>query len=375
LGAGFSVAAGLPTAAELWPEVLKRGLGMEGRAAKFKEDLDDFIEFKARCDGDDLTYDSIDFEEFIGFLDIEHHLGLRGKETWSHHGNEGQVVVKTLIAQILTELTPPTDKLPELYIEFAKRLRPDDVVFTFNYDIVLERALERAGVRYRLFPDRFTEVRGNSATVDMEAAEVSVLKVHGSVDWFDQLPYLERLDDAKAQGLGTFKPSDPVFNSEKGWTLTPIADGPRLADDPLRETYRLHEIERLYERPAWFLTVPTMISPSTAKMVYFRQIADFWRGWRYGGTYNFRLVIIGYSLPAHDDYARQIIYRLVNNYQGIPAERVTSRPIVRESVLLVDYQSDDAGLTALKARYSFVDWTNAKLLVNGFGSEALALLL
>ena len=38
----------------------------------------------------------------MAFLDVEHYLGLRkGRTTWSTDGNEGQVVVKTLIGEIL----------------------------------------------------------------------------------------------------------------------------------------------------------------------------------------------------------------------------------------------------------------------------------
>lgn len=372
LGAGFSKEAGLPLAPDLWKELLRRALPMGGRASKFKEDLDDFIEFKARCDGKTLTYETADFEEFVAFLDIEHHLGLRGGETWSDQGNEGQIVTKTLIAQIITELTPPLAQVPELYIEFARRLQPGDVVLTFNYDILLERALEKAGVRFRLFPDRFEQVRAHSAILDANIEEVIVLKAHGSVDWFDKLPFIERIEDAKRSEIKGYVPSDAVFNpSDSKKTLTRIVDGPRLDDDPLRETYRLTEIEEFYRHPPWFLSVPSLIAPSRAKLVYTPKVGDFWRGWRYQGTGNFRIVIIGYSLPEHDDYARQAIYRLIDNYQTIPVETVTSRSISRDPILIVDLQPDDEGAAKFKSRYAFVDWDKAIFLADGFSSKVL----
>lgn len=91
---------------ELWPEVCRRALRLTGRAEKFREDLDDYIELRQRTDGRQLSRDEVDFEEFLGFLDIEHHLGLRGSDTWSSDGNESQVIVKPLIAQVLTERMP-----------------------------------------------------------------------------------------------------------------------------------------------------------------------------------------------------------------------------------------------------------------------------
>jgi len=103
LGAGFSKPAGLPLANELWAEILRRSGSLWGRAEKFLEDLDDYIQFRRDCDGIELTRETVNFEEFLGFLDIEHYLGLRGSDTWSRDGNEGQVVVKTLIGEILID--------------------------------------------------------------------------------------------------------------------------------------------------------------------------------------------------------------------------------------------------------------------------------
>ncbi len=101
----------------------------------------------------------MDLEEFMAFLDIEFHLGLRGKETWSSHGNETQVVVKTLIGKILAERMPAN--IPDQYLAFARLLKPDDYVLTFNYDVLLERALESAGIPFRLYPNRYKPARLN----------------------------------------------------------------------------------------------------------------------------------------------------------------------------------------------------------------------
>jgi hypothetical protein len=171
---------------------------MGGRASKFRDDLDDYLKFRKKCDGLDLTYETLNFEEFLGFLDIEHYLGLRGSETWSSAGNEGQVVVKTLIGQILAERTPSADKVPELYCDFARVLKPGDCVLTFNYDVLLERALDAAKTPYRLFPCRYDRVGkwGSYVSMGTYDSEVVVLKMHGSVDWFDRQPFLDRQQDA-----------------------------------------------------------------------------------------------------------------------------------------------------------------------------------
>src|SRR5262249_40253418 len=162
LGAGFSAAAGLPLADELWREVCRRAMPLTGRLGQFREDLDYYIEFKECCDGVKLSREDVNFEEFLGFLDVEHHLLLRGKDTWSDDGNESQLIVKTLIGQILTERTPQGNAIPQLYLDFADKLQPGDRVITFNYDILLERACEAVFKPYRLALMRYADVNGRS---------------------------------------------------------------------------------------------------------------------------------------------------------------------------------------------------------------------
>ena len=366
LGAGFSATAGLPMAAELWREILSRGLAMEGRAEKFREDLDAYLAFRSASDRVKLTYEEVDLEAFLGFLDIEHHLGLRGKDQWSEQGNEGQIIVKTLIGQVLTERTPGEDAIPRLYLDFARKLRPHDRIITFNYDILLERALKSAGVPFRLFPDRLRAVYDSYAEVDNDAEEVVILKVHGSVDWFDKLPFLELVENAQRLGTKPEHVRDPVFGQSARWTLTQLVDGPRHGDDPLRETYRLKEVEEFYARPPLFLGVPSLISPSTEKLIYTSMVRDFWWGLGQAGVTNMRLVIIGYSLPLHDDYARQVLYRLADNYQSASSDWANFLKTTRDPILVVDKRGDPEGFALLKERYRFIDWRKAELHAAGF---------
>jgi len=366
LGAGFSAAAGIPMAGELWGEILARGLKMGGRAEKFRRDLDDYIRYRMTCDGVELAYEDIDLEALMGFLDIEHHLGLRGSDTWSTHGNEGQVVIKTLIGQVLSERTPARGKVPDLYVEFARRLRPDDIVITFNYDVLLERALDQAGLPYRLFPYRFKDVSEFGNTVDDSREEIVILKVHGSVDWFDASRYLDQRKRMAALGADPDKTSDAIFGVDQPWTTTPVVDGPRSTDDPLKHLHRLDNAELYYSDPAWFMGVPSLISPSTQKLVYANLVRDFWNGLGRAGGANFKLAIIGYSLPEHDDYARQVLFRVVDNYQSATSELADMLKLEREPILIVDYRTDDEGIAALKRRYAFIDWPTAVLHTEGF---------
>jgi hypothetical protein len=180
LGAGFSKAAGLPLASDLWAEIRRRARSLPGRAKKFQQDLENYLEFRWRCDGVRLAEDQVDFEDFLRILDIEHCLALRGSDTWSDDGNEGTMVVKWLLGQVLAEGTPSPERIPDLYLDFARELQPEDHVLTFNYDVLLERALDAVGKPYRLFPHRFKEVWDDGAGIgELDCGEVVVLKLHG----------------------------------------------------------------------------------------------------------------------------------------------------------------------------------------------------
>lgn len=369
LGAGFSKPAGLPLADTLWRKILARSEFLWGRASKLNDDLDEYIAYRRDCDGVVLTKESVNFEEFLGFLDIEHFLGLRGSDTWSKDGNEGQVVIKNLIGEILTTYMPPPDKIPDIYLEFARRLQSHDYVLTFNYDVLLERALDAVGKPYRLFPCRYKSFSRFSGIVDSSKEEVTILKLHGSIDWFDKSQYLESEQEFKKQSA-TILPTHPVFNSTEDWGISRVLDGPRRSSDPLRNMYRVANIEELYKRQILFMATPWILSPSTNKVIYASPLEEFWSGLGRSGGTNFGMAIIGYSLPYHDHYARQAIYSLVRNYQeanwGEEIFGFTKTPLV-----LVDYRTTDEGVIEFKNNYRFVDFEKTELHMNGFDIEAI----
>ncbi len=369
LGAGFSKPAGLPLADELWREILARSKNLWGRASMLNDDLDAYIEYRKDCDGINLTRETVNFEEFLGYLDIEHYLGLRGKDTWSRDGNEGQVVVKTLIGEILAQRMVMIDRIPELYLEFARRLKPGDYVLTFNYDILLERSLDSIGKAYRLFPNRFKSVSRYSGIVDSSKEEIVILKLHGSIDWFDKKRYLDLEQSYKEQGAQD-PPNDIVFNSKENWNLSKVVDGPRHDNDPLSYMYRVAEIEDLYKKQLMFLATPWMLTPSTNKIVYASPLGDFWNGLSVSGGYNLGMAIIGYSLPFHDIYARQTLYSLSKNYQEVYwDEDIFGKK--KTPLVLVDFQPSREKVESFKESYRFIDLTKAELHMDGFNFEAI----
>jgi hypothetical protein len=364
LGAGFSKPAGIPLADELWRLILDRSRYLSGRANKLNFDIDRYITYKHDCEGIDLARDDINYEDFIGFLDIEHYLGLRGSDTWSNDGNEGQVVIKTMIGELLTKYTPSVKNIPEMYIEFARRLQPKDCIITFNYDVLLERALDVIGKPYRLFPCRYSSLMRYSGIVDESMEEVVILKIHGSLDWFDKTQYLELVEVFTEQGSKDL-PVNPIFNSTEDLNLKKVLDGLRRENDPLNNMYRVGNVELLYGKSILFSATPWILSPSTNKIIYSSPLIDFWDGLGRSGTTNFGMAVVGYSLPKHDLYARQAIYSLVKNYQevnwGVDFYVYKKSPLV-----LIDYRNNDESTKEYHDNYRFVDKEKANVYLEGF---------
>jgi SIR2-like domain len=371
LGAGFSQAAGFPLAVDLWHEVRRRAQSLTGRARMFDDDLESYLQYRQETDGVMMSANDVDFEDFMRFLDIEHFLGVRGSDTWSRDGNEGTIVVKTLIGQILAEKTPTKEELPQVYLKFASALRPSDYVLTFNYDVLLERALDAVGTPYRLFPNRYSSVHRGGAVIDTSKAEVSVLKLHGSIDWFDRTEY-GKLEHQRRRAGHAGRRVNPVFAHANELGVTKLIDGPRQPDDPLKRMYRVRDVESLYRKPIMFRATPWLLAPSTLKILYAATLKDFWRGIGNAGILNFGVAIIGYSLPPQDAYARQVVYSIVTNYQETHWDEDIFG-MRKQPLLIVDRCDNAKVVESVKERYRFVNWDRAVLYTNGFNEEALSL--
>jgi hypothetical protein len=101
LGAGFSHLAGLPLGPELFTEVRRRINEDYGSDNHVERDLMRFINYQHRCFDRTIRPENVDCEEFLGFLDVEHYLGLKGSDTWSSAGNHSQLMIRKAIGQVI----------------------------------------------------------------------------------------------------------------------------------------------------------------------------------------------------------------------------------------------------------------------------------
>jgi len=361
LGAGFSCPANLPLGADLFKEIRKEVAFLSDSVQHvFQKDWERYVKYKKLCEGDSPLPEAVNFEEFLSFLDIEHYLSLGGDEEWSPEGNQGQMLIKGLIGKIIQDRTPGPSAIPELYLEFADRLLPGDFILTFNYDILLERTLESMNKPYRLFPQRYDDP-GN---------EIILLKLHGSVNWFDRRTH--ELDEKYSPNNSPGLLANRVFMHPQRYGTEPIVDIDLPVDNPLKSIYRIRQADEfysdLYREP---FTAPWILSPSYSKILYAATLRELWYGLNYVGGMHVGFGIIGFSLPEHDEYLRQVVYAMVRLYQEAWWNDEIIPGIKKDKVKLIDYRQAQEEVEKFRKRYRFIDHERAEEYFRGFDREAL----
>ncbi|MES9827826.1 MAG: hypothetical protein ABW201_06165 [Candidatus Thiodiazotropha sp.] len=106
------------------------------------------------------------------------------------------------------------------------------------------------------------------------------------------------------------------------------------------------------------------------KFVYAPPLLDFWHGLGLAGGYNSGISIIGYSLPEHDEYIRQILYNVISNYQESWWDEELSETL-KDNLKFVDYRNNDESREEYMRRYGFYDKEKSAFWLDGFSAEAV----
>jgi hypothetical protein len=187
-----------------------------------------------------------------------------------------------------------------LYERLAhERIRPGDVIITFNYDSACERELKRAGLW------EISDGYGFSLGIDeIPQSKTKVLKLHGSVNWW---------------GL--------IFGGSSGFSVAPgwnsLGSRPTLFFRP--DFVFLGYPEQTRDPECGFVDkaagIPAIILP-TLKKNFFEQTSlghewePFWQSlWRQAGcalASSERIAIIGYSMAQADEAARALLLEKSN---------------------------------------------------------------
>lgn len=373
IGAGFSKPAGYPLGQELFAEIIKEAKRLNPKEVNLyenilKPDIDNFLEYKVKTTHSKFTEDKIDFEEFVSYLDVQHILDLRGSDTWSEEGNRSQILIRNLIAKVFHRCWKNIEKETfEIYKNFASRLQPADYVLTFNYDTLLERACEAQNIPYRLYPTRFKSIRPSVGIVAAEDRnEVVILKMHGSIDWFDITNY-EKGEKYFRQNKHFQQKDHVVFGDYKTFWPVKIIDEPYFQNSGLQKVYRINKLDEYFQRATLVEESPLIVSPSFSKLPYLNPLTDFWSGLNRSGGSNKMITIIGFSLPAYDEYVRQPLYSLINNFQSVEMGAL----LKKNKLKIIDLRKNDKSMEEFKKNFRFLDWGKTDCYFIGFDNQAI----
>ena len=370
LGAGFSAPAGLPLNNQLMPLLLEEFERIpDGARFRATRDVNNFCEYRSLRTGTKPAPESINVEEFMTFLDLEHHLGLRGSDTWSAEGNETQIYVRFLIARLLFGYQAKmTDKQWDLYTAFVSRLRPGDVILTFNYDTIVESACDRARVKYRLCSNRYEEVhRGGSGFRRNLEDEVIICKLHGSIDWFSRERFDRDMARYRRNPLNP-RPRHSVFENEGDFEVTPLVEQPYPSNDPFFHIYRARNLAPLFSDPDAVSPTPLLIAPSHSKIVYLNPLLGFWYDFNSMGVSKSQMIVIGFSFPIQDEYAMAPVVKAIANFQR---HNDASDLFGTTRLKIVDYQPSEESQQAFRDSKPFIDWPHTDCFWDGLSADII----
>jgi hypothetical protein len=184
--------------------------------------------------------------------------------------------------------------------KLASGMKEGDVVFSFNYDILIDNALGQQSkltdsgysmrFDYSLSGDNRTETR------DSYPSQVKLFKLHGSLNWLRcpecgrnlLLLYQRSIDELWRQikRASSFSTSPPYYTDDEDYL-----------------TIRCPKCERAAEKPRMII-----VPPAGMKDYIDTDIRHLWRAARYAGSKLERIIVIGYRF-SEMDYELEVLLR------------------------------------------------------------------
>ena len=358
LGAGFSAPAGLPLGNGLLERVRQDVQGSFRRAG-WDGTLEQEIEEWASL----YPGESIDLERLLAYSHRKHYLRLLGSDEYFAHGSRSIVAARHAIQRILIRATP--NDISSLFRDFALRLCPNDVVLTFNYDTILEQAIDDVGKPYTLTPEWWLETGPGG----FEPRYVDLLKLHGSIDWYDRY-YLDSAMRWHAEQGHDVPNRNPIFGPASTIPSEPLSRG-------RTEVFGSHLLPRVFRVPnhkthfpikdqVGSAIVPFIVPPAYDKLLGYNPILDLWENLHRTQDAFSSIVMIGYSMPPYDSYAYETLGRLFIKYQqGGDKTSWKHRQVPIQLITLADTRKQ------VLECISFLDPAKTRVWDKGFSPDSL----
>ena len=358
LGAGFSKPAGLPLGNELL-ELVRESVKREYRHYDWEGPLEQEIQEWMYLYPDQ----KVNLERVLAYSHRKHYLRLLGSDEYFDHGSRSVVAVRRSIQEILTRSTPRYT--PSVYRAFAESLSPNDVVITFNYDTLVEQSLDDVAKPYSLTPEWWLK-RDTPASGQQY---VDLLKLHGSIDWYDRYYHDDAVCWHARQGHDV-PDRDPIFGPSPSIVSEPLSRGETAAFGKkiLSRVFRVPNHANLFpiNGERFSHVVPFLLPPAYDKLLGYDPVLDLWENLHRTLDSFSAIVIIGYSMPSYDSYAYETLGRLLIDYQEGGCKTYWDQRRVPVQVVSLD---DSAA--AVLSGVPFLDLNNTRVWHRGFSDAAL----
>lgn len=159
-------------------------------------------------------------------------------------------------------------------------MRPGRVIITSNWDLFIEYYATVRDVPLRL---------GGKPSED----HVTLIKLHGSVDWTDA-------SDRRSHPDSDFAPLREIQNPRRAWTIP-------VEGEAVLRIRAVENMARSWQFIKARTTRPLMITMSLGKTVETEPIRSMWEDAYYALSAARHLRIIGYSMPADDIEIRTLL--------------------------------------------------------------------
>ena len=366
LGAGFSKPARLPLGLELLEEVrerIKAKYQIHGWNGPLEEEIEEWRELYPNKE--------LALEAVLAYSHRKHFLRLIGSDEYYSHGSRTIVEVRRLIQEIL--ISKPLAIPPPLYIEFAKHLTAYDTVLTFNYDTLLEDALDQICKPYSLIPEWWLTNDQETATQgEYSEKYVDIIKLHGSIDWYDR-DYHDAMRQFFQKQYGNNIPdTDPIFGLKQSIPFESLAkrrveNG--YGENLLRRVFRIVNFRMYFPDlvNSYHEAVPFLLPPAYDKILGHDPIRDLWENMHRTLDGYSAIIIIGYSMPDYDGYAYEAIGHLIASYQkkGSAKTHFNHRRVPVQIITLGSSKNE------VLERIPFLQRQRTRIWHKGFNSSSL----
>ncbi|MBP2158782.1 MULTISPECIES: hypothetical protein [Asticcacaulis] len=276
LGAGFSAGGGVPLTNTLLPKASEffkwEAEGLFERVADYANQVD--VNLNGSPDAEDFARLCTHLE----FVELREHAG---GERWSSAGCREKVALKFFLSKAIAQSTPYDQDIPQQYIKFAQALTSDDTVVTFNWDLLLERAINLVGKQY---------------SYNWEDGKIQITKLHGSINWINNEP----------RSYGT---------NRRNFEYVPIGLKTDMIDNEVYHSRLLEQKSNWWNvSPLLGEVRPLIVLPGFGKAYDVRTLSTLWYKIEFLNIHQGGVSIIGLNV-SQDDFIMESLFRYL--FRGI----------------------------------------------------------